>query len=205
MRPITSHAVHMVIPRFRENGIVEIAMMPYTKGYGTRKAFTTLRLPTETRKNGETVTDTALRGIFSEVAKSKGDFKVDVWGPAYAELTDDQDDRESSHLKVAVVMQHLSGDLRDTGGRDEDDADEYHGPMEWVEVRDILRGKTELKVIYSHKVAVCAFVRVLVMTPGFDEIGKEYYDLIETFPGLGFRSTEERDAVEAYITSTSTK
>lgn len=198
-KAIVSHAVQMIVPRFLEDGTVMVAMMPYTKGYGTKEAFTTLRLPTETRRNGEGVKGTALRGVRDEVAKDKSHFVVEPWGLAYVELCQDQADPNGLHAKVAMVMAHVSGDLRDHGAVDEDDADEHHGPMEWVDIRKVLEGKTRLRSIRSHKVALCAFLRTLVESPEMGEVGKRYYDLVDHFLGPGLRDEGEREGFRAYM------
>lgn len=201
-RPIGSHAVHIVIPHLHENGKVEIAVMDYTKGHGTPKAYTTLRLPTESQRNGEGLMVTALRGVREETAMDPNRFEVQVWGVAYAEFFPDQNDSESSHLKAAVVMRHVSGELRNFQKVDQDDLDELHGPMQWVEVNEILdrarrRREGKLPLIASHGAAICGFLQILARRE--PAIAKNYYNFLYSYRGPGLTSQKERDELERYM------
>lgn len=173
--------------------------MPYTKGHGTSKAFTTIRLPTETGKEDETILGTALRGVFEEAAQNSNDFVVEPWGTAYASFGDDQNDVTKSHVKIAMIMEHKYGNLRYLPKVDDDDADELHGPVEWIEIRKLLTEKIHgHKLLHSHGTSICGFLRVLANSPSMKNVALQYYNVLELYKGRGM-TAEEREALMEYM------
>lgn len=195
---ISGYAVQVIMPHFHPDGSIDIAVMPYTKGYGTTKQFTTLRLPTETGKPFETVLETTLRGLREEAAEDYSAFGVEIWGIAHAALVPDQKDPSKHHVKIAMVAEHKSGELRKHPKPDEDDQDEFHGAMRWVEARKLLTQRIEgHKVLFPHGSSICAFLSALAHRPEFKEVAQTYYSVIGEFPHKPLTPTEW-EAVQTY-------
>jgi len=205
-KTIASHADQIIIPRISGDGKVEIAMMPYTKDRGTKNAYITLRLPTESRRNGESLMATAIRGVREEAAKDPSDFDIEVWGMCYAEFFQDEQDPEGAHVKAAIVIQHVCNQkvcthLRDFPKVDQDDADEFHDPMEWLEVNEILnalrrRREGKLKLLYSHGVSICAFLRML--STRLPEVEMYYHNYLEEYKGVRL-TPQQHTELERYM------
>lgn len=199
MNQIVSFAVQIIIPKFLADGEVRIAVMPYTKGYGTREAYTTTRVPVETGKTGETVLVTAMRGAGEEVAKNKTNFEVKVLGMAYAQLGTDQFDPKGLHAKIAMVMQHVHGELRNEGKQDDENADEFHGPMEWVEAKALLKNERlgAPKLIFAHALSITAFLRLMANRPEMKAVAERYHPILD-LQGKCL-TVEESTAVRALV------
>ncbi len=197
MKPIVSYTVQIIIPKFESDGTILLAIMPYTKHYGSPRAYTTLRLPAETGKHGESVSQTAYRGAEEEVAKDKMKFEVEIRSMASATLDSDQKNSGAYHAKISVVMEIKKGEIRNFSKIDKDDPDEFHGPLEWVEVSTLLNDKhpSGLKLISSHRTSIMAFMRAVTGKPEMKSSALKYRDLLNSFQPQERLTQEEVDAV----------
>lgn len=188
VKPIGSSANQIIIPRINEAARVEIVVMKYTKYEKDRvtgvinfdRSWTTIRLPTETSEGGEGFFNTLIRGAKTEVAKDPKNFEVNLWRtfPVYAEFHRDEKNPGFSHVKMAHVLSYESGELRDFQKFDDEDKDELHGPMMWVDIGTILNGSVQnVEVLKSHGKSINAFLKELAK--GIDEVEMRYHNFID--------------------------
>jgi ADP-ribose pyrophosphatase YjhB (NUDIX family) len=201
LKPPVSHSVQMILYEIDSaTSAVKVAVMSYTKGIGSR-SFTTIRLPTETGLAGESVWSTAIRGTKEEAGKDES-FVFDLEGHVHAEFFDDEHDPEGSHIKIAMSGTVREGELRDFPKVDDGDPDEFHGPLQWVDIGELLRNKgvDGLKLIHAHGASLCAFLHHLANMGGekSKNIAYMYYPVMEAYP-FGKLSRERRADLDDYL------
>jgi hypothetical protein len=192
-REIGSYTLQFIIPKISEDGAVSFAVMKYTKTERNGRNFTNIRLPAETGKPGETVPETFQRGLLEEVAGNKDTFRARMIGFCHAQLTDDEDWPQKLHAKIAVIVSFQRGDFRDYKKDDEDDADESHGPIVFMEANQLIRdGMGGCRLLQSHEISICAYIANLAMKDS--RVAGRYHTLLEKKSAKIRQLTEEEDA-----------
>lgn len=182
---ITSHAVCVVNVNVREDGVVFMDRMWYTKrGRSVRHVM-------ETGEEGETVEHTLYVGTLHEMAADASNFRYHLLAPVpvLVEFGPDEKRPGGTHMKVTFAVT-CEGKLRDF---DRPDGDEILGPVTMVEVSDLLR-ETEGKTVPFH---VRSTKAALVTVAGNKKVFDRYRKIILAYnqPEL---SDEQKTAVEAY-------
>lgn len=199
MKSIVSMSAQYLLPKMSDSNRILVAVMAYTKGYGTRKARTNTRIPVETKESDETIQKALWRGMMDEVAKDKTRFEFEIGPWFFAELLPDEEIPDALHLKIAYEVVRWNGRLRDFAQLDTQDRDEYHGPIEIVEVDELLTNSgNRQQLLYSHGKTIASYVRRQANMS--EEIAWVYRDVLGLYPSDELNE-EEVQAIEDYLKS----
>lgn len=132
---ITSHASCGPIVHICADGTVHISRMEYRKN-----GRVSLRHIMETGKNDQTVSGTLREGVLKEGAKDRENFHIDVLTtePIHFQFVNDEKTPGGTQMKVVFPVSVPIEELRDISKLDDDNPDEEHGPIQLVEITQLI-------------------------------------------------------------------
>ncbi len=196
---IGSHATTIPIIKFGENGEVSFAIMKYSLEYPDGKIWDSIRHVTETGKNSESVVATLRRGVEEEAVENKNNFSIESIDllPLTPILGRDDREEKKKHLKAAFIT-FLKGELRTRIIREHGERGwETHGPMQWVEAKNLLKHWMvgTMSVRYHVDVTYAVLERLAEKSSA---IAERYMNLLNWESRVEL-SDEESEAVEQYL------
>src|SRR3989344_7726524 len=138
---VTSHAIGTVFTEVEPSGLVQIAVMNYT-----RNNRTTLRVPMGKSLKGkrETLTETLIREVMQEAPDEPTEFGYELlFGSrlVYWEAVQDDENPETElHLKAFFAAKVTAGKLRTFQASEHGDTPEEEtlGPLMYIEARELV-------------------------------------------------------------------
>ncbi|MBI2673701.1 MAG: hypothetical protein HYX23_00250 [Candidatus Zambryskibacteria bacterium] len=191
---ITSHSVSTPIVKIDgKSGLLEIARMTYLI---ESEGKTSIRHITEGGKNGQSILETLLNGVFSE-ARGGRVFAMKILSPTPILVRCGPDEYHPGgiHLKVAFPVYVPEQCLRTFETVDRDDPDEVLGPLKMVTAEDWLCEIEEKGTVPFHLLATKAVLTwAAVDNP---KVCERYFDIIRGWKPKEL-TDEQRAAVAAY-------
>ncbi len=134
--------------------------MDYTFKHPGGSSHTTLRVPAETGKLGESVSQTIIRGLREEIAENENDpnFRVEIIEFNTVELVHDENNIMGCHAKISFLVRHMSGEIRKTVKADSENSNEIHGVPFYTDLSEIFKKGYGPKLLKAHGVSIARYI-----------------------------------------------